>query len=61
MKEINMLEINTFMSTPENETFFGGTDCEGNDVRIIFNTIELLKWVDVDWMKLKSKEYIDSL
>lgn len=60
-KEIQILEINTFMSTPENETFFSGTDDKGDDITVTFNTIELLKWVDVDWMKLKSKEYIDKL
>jgi len=49
------------MSTNENETFFSGTDDEGNEATVVFNTIDLLKWVDVDWMKLKSKEYIDKL
>ena len=58
---MQILEINTFMSTPENETFFSGTDDEGNEATVIFNTIDLLEWVDVDWMKSKSKEYIDKL
>ena len=60
-KEIQILEICTFMSTNENETFFSGTDDEGNEATVVFNTIDLLKWVDVDWMKLKSKEYIAKL
>jgi len=53
--------INTFMATPDNETYIMGIDSNGDSLTIIFNTIELLEWLDIDYMKNKSSIYINNL
>jgi len=53
--------INTFMATPDNETYIMGTDNNGDSLTIVFNTIELLEWLDIDYMKKKSITYINNL
>ena len=55
------LNINTFMSTKDNETYLQGTDENGKDFQVVFNTIELLEWLDIDYMKSQVKEYINNL
>jgi len=54
-------DINTFMSTPDNETYLVGMDEYGKDFTIVFNTIELLEWLDKKYMKKQVKEYIKNL
>ena len=54
-------DINTFMSTPDNETYLVGMDEYGRDFTIVFNTIELLEWLDKKYMKKQVKEYIKNL
>jgi len=53
--------INTFMATEDNETLLVGTDENGKELTMVFNTIELLEWLDIDYMKKKSKNYINNL
>ena len=53
--------INTFMATSDNETYIMGTDSKGDSLTIVFNTIELLEWLDIDYMKKKSITYINNL
>jgi hypothetical protein len=54
-------DIDTFMATEDNETFLSGKDEYGKDFMIIFSTLELLEWLDVDHMKKQSKKYITNL
>ena len=54
-------DINSFMSTEDNETYLVGKDENGKDFTMIFNTIELLEWLDIDYMKSQSKKYINNL
>ena len=56
-----MNDINTFMSTQDNETCLVGTDEFGEDFQIWFNTIDLLEWLDIKYMKSQSKKYINTL
>ena len=56
-----MNDINTFMSTRDNETCLVGTDEFGEEFQIWFNTIDLLEWLDVNYMKSQSKKYINTL
>ena len=56
-----MNDIDTFMSTKENETCLAGTDEYGNEFMVWFDTIELLEWLDIKYMKSQSKKYINSL
>ena len=54
-------DVNTFMSTEDNETFLCGKDEYGKDFTMTFNTIELLEWLDVDYMKEQVEKYIKNL
>ena len=46
-------EINTIQTTDSNETYLVGKDENGNEFTLIIPTIEILEWVDVDYMKQK--------
>ena len=52
-------DINTFMATEDNETLLVGTDENGKELTMVFNTIELLEWLDIDYMKEKTKKYFN--
>jgi len=54
-------DINTFMSTPDNETYLVGKDEYGKEFTMVFNTIELLEWLDKGYMKKQVKQYIKNL
>ena len=56
-----MNDINTFMATKDNETCLVGIDEMGEDFQVWFNTIELLEWLDINYMKSQSKKYINDL
>ena len=56
-----MNDINTFMSTRDNETCLVGTDEMGEEFQIWFNTIDLLEWLDIWYMKKQTKHYIEEL
>ena len=61
MKNKRLNDINTFMSTDDNETILQGTDEYGEDFSIVFDTIELLDWLDIEYMKSKANKYITNL
>jgi len=66
MKEKELIQkrlhdIDTFMATEDNETILSGKDEMGVDFFVIFNTVELLEWLDIDYMKKQSKKYINNL
>jgi hypothetical protein len=54
-------DINTFASSLDNETYISGTDENGNDITIIFDTIDILQWIDTKYMKRQAKKYIGTL
>jgi len=56
-----MNDINTFMSTEDNETCLSGTDEHGKDFTVWFNTIDLLEWLDISYMKQQAKNHITNL
>lgn len=60
-KYSNIHDINTFMSTKDNETYFSGMDEYGEPKTIVFNTVELLEWLDIEHMKKQTIEYIKSI
>ena len=53
--------INTFQASEDNETFLVGTDENGEELTMVFNTVELLEWLAIDHMKQMSKKYINNL
>lgn len=54
-------DVNTFMSTEDNETYLVGKGENGKEFTMVFNTIELLEWLDIDYMKSQCKKYINNL
>ena len=56
-----MHDINTFMATEDNETYLVGKDEYGKDFTTVFDTIELLEWLDIRYMKSQSNKYINDL
>jgi hypothetical protein len=57
-------DINTFATSVENETYIVGTDEQGEEFTIVFNSINLLEWIDKDtikYMKRQTKKYITNL
>ena len=62
-KEIytNLHDINTFMSTKDNETYLSGVNENGEHTTIVFNTVELLEWLDIDYMKSQTIKYIKNI
>jgi len=57
-------DINTFATSVENETFIVGTDERGEEFTLVFNSINLLEWIDKDkikYMKRQTKKYITNL
>ncbi len=59
-KYIGFHNINTFQVV-ENETYLGGVNSEGEDVTLVFTTIELLEWLDIDHMKKEAIKHIKQL
>lgn len=54
-------DINTLMCNAENETILVGEDEHGKEIQIVFDTIELLEWLDIDYVKNKAIEYVKNL
>ena len=57
---IGFHNINTYQ-TVENETYLGGINSDGEDVTLVFSTIDLLEWLDIDYMKKEAIKYINEL
>jgi hypothetical protein len=53
--------INTFSASQEDETYFVGKDENGNDFHLTLSTIELLEWIDINYLKAKSITYIKNI
>tara|TARA_R110000868_G_scaffold338200_2_gene598958 strand:+ start:212 stop:412 length:201 start_codon:yes stop_codon:yes gene_type:complete len=47
--------------THRNETYLGGTNSDGEYVTLVFSTIDLLDWLDINHMKKESIKYIKEL
>ena len=57
-------DINTLATSVDNETYIVGTDEQGEEFTAVFNTINLLEWIDEDtikYMKRQTKKYITNL
>tara|TARA_R110000796_G_scaffold232272_2_gene350470 strand:+ start:35 stop:235 length:201 start_codon:yes stop_codon:yes gene_type:complete len=59
-KYIGFHNINTYQ-TVENETYLRCTNSNMEDVTLVFNTIDLLEWLDIRHMKKEAKKYINEL
>lgn len=57
-------DINTFATSVDNETYIVGTDEQGEKFTLVFNTINLLEWIDkgtIKYMKKQTNKYITNL
>ena len=57
-----MNDINTFQAH-ENEVYLRGTDEDGKDFQICFDSYDFLNWIDkeqIEYIKEKLKKYIES-
>ena len=52
------ININTFMAN-ENELCFGGTDENGEQITVWFDSYEFLQWCDCNHIKEKLTKYIN--
>ena len=59
-KYIGFHNINTYQ-TVQNETYLRGINSNMEDVTLVFNTIDLLEWLDINHMKKEAKKYINEL
>lgn len=56
----NLHDINTFACS-DNEIYLSGTDENGEDLTIVLNAIEILEWLDIEYIKKQTLKYIDEL
>tara|TARA_R100000458_G_C8222967_1_gene206776 strand:- start:101 stop:280 length:180 start_codon:yes stop_codon:yes gene_type:complete len=54
------LHINTF-HCKDNEVYLSGKDENGEEFTIVLNSIELLEWLDINYIKEQTLKYIDKL
>tara|TARA_R110002153_G_scaffold149037_1_gene300428 strand:- start:69 stop:269 length:201 start_codon:yes stop_codon:yes gene_type:complete len=47
--------------TVENETYIGGINSDGENITLVFTTIELLEWLDINHMKKEAIKHIKQL
>lgn len=57
---IGIHDIDTYQ-TYRNETYISATNSNGKETTLVFNTIELLEWLDIDHMKKEAIKYINDL
>ncbi len=60
MRYKNLHNINTFQCI-ENEVFLVGKDENGRDTTIVLNSLELLEWLDMKYIKEQTIKYIEKL
>tara|TARA_R100001143_G_C3232262_1_gene75262 strand:- start:186 stop:392 length:207 start_codon:yes stop_codon:yes gene_type:complete len=53
-------DLHTFSCNGQ-ETYLSGKDENGNEITLVFSTIELLEMLDIDYMKEKLTKYIKEL
>jgi len=58
-KYVGFHNINTYQVV-ENETYIGGVNSDGEDVVMVFTTIELLEWLDINLMKKEAIKHINN-
>ena len=59
-KYIGFHNIDTYQ-TYRNETYVGGINSDGENITLVFSTIDLLEWLDIDHMKKETIKYIKEL
>jgi len=60
MKYKNLHDINSYQCH-RNEVYLSGKDENGKDFTIVFDTIELMSWLDLPYMKEQAIKYIKEI
>tara|TARA_R110002020_G_scaffold363540_1_gene575834 strand:- start:962 stop:1192 length:231 start_codon:yes stop_codon:yes gene_type:complete len=60
MKYKNLHDINSYQCH-RNEVYLSGKDENGKELTIVFNTIELLEWLDLPYMKEQAIKHIKEI
>tara|TARA_R110002153_G_scaffold111907_1_gene253713 strand:+ start:264 stop:464 length:201 start_codon:yes stop_codon:yes gene_type:complete len=47
--------------TVKNETYIGGINSDGENITLVFSTIDLLEWLDITHMKKEAIKHIKQL
>ena len=59
-KFVGFHNIDTYQ-TYRNETYIGGINSDGENITLVFSTIDLLEWLDINHMKKETIKYIKQL
>tara|TARA_R110000824_G_scaffold91131_1_gene222024 strand:+ start:427 stop:609 length:183 start_codon:yes stop_codon:yes gene_type:complete len=59
--KLKRLNIIAFHANTENETYLTGTDENGKKIQIVISTLEILEYIDKDYLKESLTEYIKNL
>jgi hypothetical protein len=59
--KLKRLNIRAFHANKENETYLTGTDENGKEIQIVMSTIEVLEYIDKEYLKQSLTEYIKNL
>jgi hypothetical protein len=59
--KLKRLNIKEFHANTENETYLTGTDENGKEIQIVISTLEILEYIDKDYLKESLTEYIKNL
>ncbi len=60
MKYKNLHDLNTYQCH-RNEVYLSGKDENGEDFTIVFDTIELISWLDIPYMKEQAIKHIKEI
>jgi len=60
MKYKNLHDLNTYQCH-RNEVYLSGKDEDGKDFTIVFDTIELISWLDFPYMKEQAIKHIQEI
>ena len=59
--KLKRLNIKAFHANTENETYLTGTDENGKEIQIVMSTLEILEYIDKEYLKQSLTEYIKNL
>jgi len=60
MKYKNLHDINTFACS-DGEIYLSGKDEDGENITIVFDSYELLQWLDIKYIKKQTIKHIKKL
>ena len=59
--KLKRLNIKAFHANTDNETYLTGTDENGKEIQIVISTLEILEFIDKEYLKESLIKYIKEL